>query len=392
MDRRQMLKLMATVSATGLAAACGIDDEDGAEKRGEPIKIGVIAPQTGGFKPIGEEMINGFQLFLDFHNNQLGGYPVEVIIADEGETPQSGRAALERLIKEDVLAITGVANSEVMLSLREPIEQARIPLIGSNASPRSLQGVIYIWRTSYVNDEPGLALGPLVKRQLRSTDRISLIAPDYTAGRDAIQGFRESFGADPRLSLPVIWTPFTTNPSRGSFRGAVQELLAQNPQAVYCFFAEAAAVEFLKELRGAGFRGRIYGPGFLTEGSVVDELGDAARGIITALNYSADLDNAANMRFTTSYRKKHGSSPTTYAMASYDAAQVLDRAIRLTKGDLTPQQVNLALGKIGLIDSPRGPWHFNQSRTPLQSWYLREVRRDGTVLGNVTLTELTTLG
>src|SRR5690606_35337164 len=143
----------------------------------------------------------------------------------------------------------------------------------------------------------------------------------------------------------------------------------------------------LKELRGAGFRGRIYGPGFLTEGSVVDELGDAARGIITALNYSADLDNAANMRFTTSYRKKHGSSPATCAMASYDAAQVLDRAIRLTQGYLAPQQVNLALGKIGLIDSPRRPWHFNHSRTPLQSWYLREVRRDGTVLGNVTLTE-----
>jgi branched-chain amino acid transport system substrate-binding protein len=79
-------------------------------------------------------------------------------------------------------------------------------------------------------------------------------------------------------------------------------------------------------------------------------------------------------------------------MASYDAAQVLDKAIRLVGDDLNPQQVNLALGRVGQIDSPRGPWQFNQPRTPQQMWYLREVRRDGQVLSNVLITELATLG
>ena len=85
-------------------------------------------------------------------------------------------------------------------------------------------------------------------------------------------------------------------------------------------------------------------------------------------------------------------SPTTYAMASYDAAQVLDQAIQLTGGAPTPQQVNLALGRIGQIDSPRGIWQFNQPRTPQQKWYLREVQRDGQVMSNVLINELATLG
>ncbi|MEV1286712.1 ABC transporter substrate-binding protein [Micromonospora sp. NPDC049679] len=390
-DRRQALKLLAALGATGLAAACSTDTGDG-QGSGEPVKIGLIAPQTGGYKPIGDELVNGFQLFLDFNNKQLGGRPVELVTADEGETASSGKAAVEGLIKQGVLALTGVANSEVMLGIRETVEQARIPLIGSNASPRALQGVVYIWRTSYINDEPGLALGPYVQRQLPRGAKVGIIAADYAAGRDAVQGFRESFGNDPRISAPVIWTDFTTNPGKRSYQAKIGQLLAGRPQAVYCFFAGAAAVEFIKQLRAAGYRGRIYAPGFLTEGAVLEELDGQGEGILTALNYSSDLNNAANTRFAAGYRKKHGSSPSTYAMASYDAAQVLDKAIRNAGSRPTSQQLNLALGKVGQVDSPRGPWQFNQSRTPQQKWYLREVRRDGPVFGNVLINELATLG
>ena len=115
-------------------------------------------------------------------------------------------------------------------------------------------------------------------------------------------------------------------------------------------------------------------------------------GIETALNYSPDLNNTANRVFASAYRKTFSSTPTTYAMASYDAAQVLDKAIRLAGENPNPQQVNLALGKIGQIDSPRGAWQFNQPRTPQQKWYLRRVQLDGRMLSNVVVKELGTLG
>ncbi|TWH67401.1 branched-chain amino acid transport system substrate-binding protein [Micromonospora olivasterospora] len=71
---------------------------------------------------------------------------------------------------------------------------------------------------------------------------------------------------------------------------------------------------------------------------------------------------------------------------------MLDKAIRLAGSNPTAQQVNLALGKIGQIDSPRGAWQFNQPRTPQQKWYLRRVQRDGRLLSNVLINELATLG
>lgn len=395
MDRRQALKLLAALGATGLATACGSDPgaDGSAPVSDDPVRIGLIAPQTGGYKPIGDELINGFQLFLDLNDRRLGGHPVDLVIADEGETAESGKAALDGLLGKGVLALSGVASSQVMLGIRSTVEQARVPLVGSNASPVNLQSVVYIWRTSYVNDEPGRALGPYVKQQLSSRGKVGIISPQYPAGQDAVNGFRESFGvSEPAISHPVIWADPTREPGKRFYQAQIAQLKAMNAELLYCFFTGAAAVEFIKELRQAGFRKDIYAPGFLTEGTTLDDLGDDARGIYTALNYSADLNNSANRRFAAAYRKTHNVSPTTYAMASYDAAQVLDKAIRLAGPKPNPQQVNLMLGKVGQVDSPRGAWQFNQGRTPQQKWYLREVRRDGQVLSNVLLNELATLG
>jgi branched-chain amino acid transport system substrate-binding protein len=399
MDRRQALKLLAALGATGVAAACGTNSADDVPEQPtdlEPIRIGLIAPQTGGDKPIGDELVRGFELFLDLNQHRLGNHPVDLEVVDEGTDVNAGRAAVDRLLKSGVLALSGIVDPAVMLRIRDQVETARVPLVGSNASPSALQSVVYIWRTSYVSDEPGRALGPYVARQVAEDGDVAIVAPNHAAGRDSVEGFRQTFGAkgprDPRIAAPVYWTRYTTNPGKREYADLVARLRARNPEAVYCVFAGAAAVAFIRQLREAGYRNAIYGPGFLTEGTVLKELGEQALGIQTALNYSADLNNAANRRFAAAFRKAHNAAPTTYAMASYDAAQVLDKAIRIAGEHPTPQDVNLALGKVGQIDSPRGPWQFNQPRTPQQRWYLRDVRKDGRVVSNVLINELATLG
>jgi branched-chain amino acid transport system substrate-binding protein len=404
LDRRQALKLLAALGTAGLAGACstrdsGVGYEEEAQADLSPVKIGMIAPRAGGYKPIGDDLVNGFQLYLSINNNRLAGHPVELVIADEGESTDSGRAAVDSLLKQGVLALTGVVNSAVMIGIRDMVEQAQVPLVGSNASPFNLQSVVYIWRTSYRNDEPGMALGPYVDRFLRDkykgAGRVALMSPKTTAGEDALRGFRETFAggsADKRLLKP-IWTTTDFDPPPEAFKAPIAELMKTNPEAVFCFFAGGAAVQFLRQVRDAGYKGQIFGSGFLTEGSVLSSLKpEEVEGVLTALNYSPDLNNAANRQFASAFRKLHGVPPTTYAMASYDAAQVLDKAIRLAPERPTPKDVNLALGKIGQVDSPRGSWQFNQPRTPQQRWYLRRVQRDGQAMSNVLISELVTLG
>ncbi len=401
MNRRRALQLLAALGTTGLVAACGTDDTE-TPAPGKPIKIGLIRPENGDGKTIGIDIENGFQLFLAMNGQQLGGHPTTVVAVDEGDNAKSGQAAVDNLLAQNVLAMTGVVNSTVMSGIRDAVEKARVPLIGSNASPPSLQSVVYIWRTSYVLDEPGRALGSYLRRTFPTGSRLAIVAPEGTASQDVINGFRDGFGTDdPRIIGDPILTTANPAPGDNEFRAQIDEALSRQPDGIFCFYSGTAGEQFIRQLRRSRWFGDIYAPGFLTEGNILTDLRSTlvnadeslkAGTIQTALNYSADLNNNANRIFASAYRKTYNVSPTTYAMASYDAAQVLDKAIRLAGAEPTAQQVNLALGKIGQIDSPRGPWQFNQPRTPQQKWYLRKVQFDGRLLSNVLINEIATLG
>jgi branched-chain amino acid transport system substrate-binding protein len=397
LDRRQALRLLAGLGAAGavapVLAACGSNENTATTTLPDvgPIRIGLLVPQAGVYKTIGDDLTNGFQLYVKLNGGKLGGRRADIVFADEGETADSGKASAQKLIKEDrVSVLSGVANSAVLLAIKDDIQAAQIPLIGSNASPANLVGVPYIWRTSFVNNEPGAALGKYVANKLGPGASVFLIAADYAAGRDEVSGFKSSYGNNPVAG--EVYTPFS--PPTTNFQPFLNQIRNSGAKAVFCFYAGQSAIDFVKQYRESGLAASVtlYSGGFLTEGTVLKQQGEAAKGIFTSMNYSPDLDNPANRRFAAEYQKLYGLEPTTYAMASYDAATVLDKAIAIAAGDVSSQVLNASIGKIGTIDSPRGAWQFNQNRTPLQKWYLREVRKDGTVLANGVIAELVTLG
>ncbi|WP_251049215.1 MULTISPECIES: ABC transporter substrate-binding protein [unclassified Streptomyces] len=372
-----------------LATACGgASLGTGSESTGDgPLKIGLLVPRSGIYKALGDDMKAGFELYVEQHGGKLGGHEVKIVVADEGETADSGKAAAEKLVKQDhVLAVSGVVSSATINGVKDLFETGKIPLVGSNASPTTLTGTHFIWRTSYVNDEPGKALGAHVAT--KADGPVFLIAAGYQAGKDEIEGFKSTFlAAGGKIAGTEVYTPF---PQTTNFQPYLAQIEKSGAKSVFCFYAGGAAVDFVKQYRDFGLAGKIplYAPGFLTEGGVLKGQGDAANGIRTALNYSADLDNPANKTFAPAYRSAYGSAPTTYAMASYDAAHVLDKAIAAAGGKVTSETVNAAIAKVGDIDSPRGTWRFNTGGTPVQPWYLREVEQGA----NTVTAELVRLG
>src|SRR5439155_426604 len=156
LDRRQALKLFATLGAAGVAApalsACSgssLNSNKPVQDEG-PVRIGLVVPQSGVYKTIGDDLTNGFQLYVKLNGGKLGGRQADLVLADEGETAESGKAATDKLLKQDhVGALTGVVSSATMAAIKDTVETAQVPLVGSNASPTTLQGVKYIWRTSF---------------------------------------------------------------------------------------------------------------------------------------------------------------------------------------------------------------------------------------------------
>jgi branched-chain amino acid transport system substrate-binding protein len=402
LDRRGVLRLFAALGAgsaalPALAACSGVGaDSDNNEPNvihtGPPIKIGMVVPQTGALKPFGDEMANGFQLYLRQNGNKLGGRAVTLVSADEGETAESSKAAAEKLLKQEkVVALTGVVNPAGMLAMKDLVESSQTPLIGSNASPANVGGV-YIWRTSFIPAEPSKALGGYLATN--GGGRVAIMTGDYNgdgAGQDEIKGFLDTFNAaNGTLAGQTHVTPLSSK----SYADTFNQVRNSGATSLFAVYTGSNAVDFVKQVAsfdfGANFH--VYAPGSLTEGPLLKQQGAAATDIFTAMNYSPDLDNPANRRFVSDYQKTYQTIPSSYAVASYDAAMVIDKAIDGVETDLTAQSLNAALGRLGQIDSPRGAWQFTANRAPLQKWYLRQVRKDGTVLSNILTAELTTLG
>jgi branched-chain amino acid transport system substrate-binding protein len=382
---------IAALPAALVLAACGGGSLGGGDEAAEgPIKIGLLVPQSGVYKSLGDDMKAGFEVYLEQNDNQLGGREVEVVLADEGETADTGKAAADKLVKQDqVLAVTGVVSSAVLNGIVDLFESEGVPLVGSNASPTTLTDVEYIWRTSYLNDEPGKALGAYVAENVDGP--VYLLAADYQAGLDEVTGFKETFEAAGGEVADEVYSPF---PGTTNFQPFLSNLQSSGAEAAFTFYAGGAAVDFVKQYDQFGLTDQVqhYSAGFLTEGSVLEAQGEAALGTFTSMNYSADLDNEKNTQFVADYEEKTGNQPTTYAMASYDAAQVLDAAIEAAGDDLTSESLNEAIGGVGEVDSPRGTWSFNEIGTPIQMWYLREVQEVDGELRNVVVQDLVTLG
>lgn len=394
LDRRHVLRLFAAFGATGVVlpslAACTTESRTTKSNRSrQTLRLGLVVPQSGASRSLGDEISNGFQLYLRNQGNQLGGRSVQVVPADEGETPETARVAVERLLQERVVAIAGVSNANALANVRSLIEEAKVPLITPSPSSSALQGAVYVWRTGFVTEDQGIAMA---KWLAGHSNRLAVLAEDTPSARGDVRAFVDTFvGAGGAM----VGDPKFANVAATDFTPQFSFLRSNGVKEIYCVFSENLAVNFIKQLKATPNLPdhlQVYGPGLLTEGTQLSHQGDAAVGIYTALNYSSDLNNVPNQQFVSDYQKAYNTTPATQAMASYDAAMVLDQAIGLVGDSATSRDINGAIGQLGQVDSPRGNWQFNQTRTPLQRWFLRQVKPDGPVLSNMLTAELGTLG
>jgi branched-chain amino acid transport system substrate-binding protein len=382
----------AAVTVAVTVSGCSGGRGSAAETDTESVKVGLIVSLSGVYETVGTDMRDGFQLYLDTHNGQLGGREVDLIIGDEGDGPETSQPAATRLIQqEQVQVMTGIVAGGSYLAVAELTTEAEIPLLGANARP-DIEDVTWQWATSYLSDEPGKAIAPYV---LDAVDGpVWAIGPDYQGGHDELRGFVEEFTSlGGELANPDGETTFTPFPQTDNFLPYLSEIANSDAEAVYAFYAGKAAIDFVTQYRQSDAAELpLYGA-FLTEGAILGAQGDAAEGVFNVLNYSPDLDNPANREFVAAWSERYDRVPTTFAMASWDAALVLDQAIGRIEGEVTPADINTAIGELGQIDSPRGMWQFSETtHSPIQPWYLREVRYDGPVLTNVLVEPLATVG
>jgi branched-chain amino acid transport system substrate-binding protein len=68
--------------------------------------------------------------------------------------------------------------------------------------------------------------------------------------------------------------------------------------------------------------------------------------------------------------------PTLYAAQGYDAARLIEAAVRDSKGNLEDKAAVRKALEAAKFDSVRGAFKFNSNHFPIQDYYLRVITKD----------------
>jgi branched-chain amino acid transport system substrate-binding protein len=332
----------------------------------QTVKIGFITTLSGPQSIIGEHMKNSVELALDHLGRKMGGLNVEVIYGDDQVNPEVGkRVAGEMLRKDRVNFVSGVIWSNVLMAVAPAVTQAGTFMIGTNAGPSELAGKMcneLFFSTSWQNDQTPEAMGKYMWD--RGITGVYAMAPDYSAGKDAVEGFKRYFK---RKIVAEVYTKL----GQQDYKAEISQLAAAKPKAVFIFYPGSMGIQFLRQYEEAGLRERI--PVFSVY--TVDEISllalkEDADGQWETRNWSPDLKNEANQRYVADFRKKYGKAPVFYGAQSYDGIMLIDSAVRAVNGDLSNKKGMIAAMRRADYRSVRGKYTYNVNHFPIQSFYL----------------------
>jgi branched-chain amino acid transport system substrate-binding protein len=358
---------------TLLAAALAVSALSATAQSTEPVKIGLLSTLSGPGAGLGIDIRDGFQLAIKLGGGKLGGRPAEIIIADDQASPDVGRQTADRLVKRDkVDFMTGVVFSNVMLAVGAPTFQSKTFYVSANAGPSQYAGDQcnpYFFSASWQNDNLHEAVGKTVMD--KGYKKVALIAPNYPAGKDALTGFKRFYKGE-------VVSETYTQLTQLDYGAELSQLRASKPDAVYIFLPGGLGINFIKQFVGAGLSKdmTLFGPGFSGDEDVIKAVGEPMLGMFNTSQWAHDLDNAANKKFVAAFEKEFGRLPSLYAAQGYDAAKLIDAAVRDSKGNLEDKAAVRKALEAAKFDSVRGAFKFNVNHYPIQDYYLRVITKN----------------
>ncbi len=339
----------------------------------EKLKIGIVATLSGPPAVLGQQLRNGFNLAVKNLNGKLGGRDVEVFVADDELKPDLAVTKVKAFVERDkVDFVVGPIFSNILAAIMKPATEGGAILISPNAGTSNFAGKECnpnFFVTSYQNDQVFAVSGK--HAQETGIKKVFLMAPNYQAGKDALAGFKAFFRGE---IADEVYVPL----NQLDFSAELARIAAAKLNAIYVFLPGGMGVNFVKQFRQAGLADSIiFLSAFTVDESTLPAQQDAALGFFGGSNWAPDLDNPQNKAFVANYEKEFGAVPATYAFQSYDAALLIDAAVRQVQGNVANREALRAAMMKADFKSLRGGFRFNSNHYPIQDFYLVKVAKRG---------------
>jgi branched-chain amino acid transport system substrate-binding protein len=333
------------------------------------LKIGIIGPFSGPAAGAAQQVFDGLLLGVDAAGGKVGGLKTTVIREDDQLKPDVGLQAANKLIERDkVDVIVGPQYSHVMNAAYPAMVESKTIVLSPVAGTSVIAGKQcspYFFATSFQNDEAFEVLGKYLTE--KGYKRVYLMAPNYPAGKDNMNGFKRTFKGE-------IVGEVYTGLNQLDFAAEIAQIKNANPDAVAIFYPSTFGINFHKQYGQAGLiKDLPLYSAFSLDELALPAIGDVAVGTYQVATWNFDSPGEANKKFVDDFVKKFNYRPTFILAYAYDAMQLLNAALLEVKGNTADKPALIAAIEKANFPSVRGKFKFTSNHFPIQDYNLEQV-------------------
>src|ERR1700758_5177799 len=223
------------------------------------VKIGHVAPLTGGIAHLGKDNENGARLAVEEINAKgltIGGEKVTLQLdaQDDAADPRTATQVAQKLVDDKVVAVVGHLNSGTSIPASKIYSDAGIVQISPSATNPAYtqQGFKTTYRVVATDAQQGPALANYAAKALNAK-RVAIVDDATAYGK----GLADEFAKTVEASGAKVVAREATNDRAVDFRAILTKIKGENPDAIMYGGMDATGGPFAKQAKQLRLRAKV---------------------------------------------------------------------------------------------------------------------------------------
>lgn len=319
-----------SVTSTTVAAACALAALSQPALADTIVKIGHVAPLTGGLAHQGKDCENGARLAVEEINAKgltIGSQKITLQLdgQDDAGDPRTATQVAQRLVDDKVVAVVGHETSGTSIPASKIYSDAGIAQISPAATNPTYtqQGFKTTFRVVATDAQQGPALANYAAKKL-NVKTVAVVDDSTAYGQGLAKEFEKTAAS---LGLKVV-SHDATNDKAVDFRAILTKIKGSNPDAIMYGGMDATGGPFAKQAKQLGLRAKILAGDGVCTSSIATLAGASADNIVCS-QAGKGLDQMPQGKvFEAKYVKRFNQQIQLYSPYTYDAVYVIVDAMR----------------------------------------------------------------
>jgi len=301
-----------------------------AEALDRTVLIGYAAPLSGVSAAAGPALVQAAEIAIDDLNLQairLNGDRLifKLLIQDDRSDPRTGLLVAQYFVKSEVIGVIGHWNSGVGIPASRIYSDAGLVQIaqGTTAHAYTQQGFSTTYRIVPHDDVGAAYTADYVIHQMKAK-RIAVIDDETPFGH----GFVKQFMDTAKASQGDIVNQFGISNHTSDFNTILRAIKESQPDVVIFGGVDIQAAQLVREMRRFDLDVPLVSVSGIVAPLFLEQAGPAGNGTIVLEPGQPSYQGPQWQHFQKVYKAHLSGEMSSYAPFSYDAVQVLAKAIR----------------------------------------------------------------